>query len=61
VSATIAEFETAGATEEDDPVLHCFEERVQAMAGSFPHTFSADDLRMLVREVKETCRLDEGQ
>jgi uncharacterized protein YecT (DUF1311 family) len=61
VSATIAEFETAGATEEDDPVLHCFEERVQAMAGSFPHTFSADDLRMLVREVEETCRLDEGQ
>jgi hypothetical protein len=61
VSATIGEFETAGATEEDDPVLHCFEEKVQAMAGSFPHTFSANDLRVLVREVEETCGLDEGE
>jgi uncharacterized protein len=61
VSATIGAFETAGATREDDPVLHCFEERVQAMAGSFPHMFNADDLRVLVREVEETCQLDEGQ
>jgi uncharacterized protein len=61
VSATITEFETAGATPEDDPMLHCFEERVQARVGSFPHTFSADELRALVREVRITCPLDEGQ
>jgi hypothetical protein len=61
VSATITEFETAGATQEDDPVLHCVEERIQAMAGSFPHTFSADELRALVREVQETCPFDEDR
>lgn len=58
-SATITRFETAGATQEEDPVMHCVEGRVQAMAGSFPHTFSADELRALVREVQETCPLDE--
>lgn len=58
VSATIAAFETAGATAEDDPVLACFEDKVQAMAGSFPHTFSAQQLGALVRAVEETCGLD---
>jgi hypothetical protein len=61
VSATITEFETAGATPEDDPLLHCVEERVQAVAGSFPHTFSAGELRALVGEVRKTCPLDEDQ
>ena len=54
-------FETAEATQEDDPVLHCVGERVQALAGSLPHTFSADELRALVREVQEACPLDQGR
>jgi hypothetical protein len=60
VSATIAAFETAGAMAEDDPVLACFEDKVQAMAGSFPHTFSAEQLGVLVGAVEETCELNAG-
>lgn len=58
VSATIAEFEMADPTQEDDSVLSCFWKRVQAKAGSVPHTVSADELRALVREVQETCSID---
>jgi hypothetical protein len=57
----ITEFETARAAPEDDPLLHCVEERVQAVAGGFPHTFSAGELRALVAEVRKTCPLDEDQ
>jgi hypothetical protein len=58
---SLTSFETAEAAQEDDPVLHCVGEKVQALAGSLLHRFSADELRVLVREVQEARPLDQGR
>ena len=49
-------FETAEATQEDDPVLRCVGERVHTLAGSLPHTFSADQLRALFARFRRPAR-----